>query len=114
MHSARRLVVVSSIALAAVGLLVGAQPAAASPGSALAETGATGMPIWIWIVGGIVVLAGIGFVVFSVLSRRGKAAGRAAAVTDAAGRSDVFPEASSAPPTAEPPAEFGPGQDPRA
>lgn len=90
--------------------------------AALAATGSTGLPIWVPIVGGIVLLAGIGFVVFSVINRR-KGAGGGAAANDGASAADagpgtggdaLFPEASSTPPTAEPPAEFGPGQDPKA
>lgn len=88
--------------------------------AALANTGSSGLPVWVPIVGGIVLLAGIGFVVFSVLNRR-KATGTPTAEVESApeagagtGGDALFPEASTAPPTAEPPAEFGPGQDPRA
>lgn len=40
----------------------------------LPNTGSTGLPVWVPIVGGVVVLAGIAFVVFSVLGRRRSAA----------------------------------------
>ena len=82
--------------------------------TSLAETGSTGLPIWVPIVGGIVLLAGIGFVVFSAINRR-KVAGATAPAAESAGEpgpgtggDDVFPEASSTPPTAEPPAENDP------
>ena len=107
----------SALALGIAGAVAVAGPATAAP--SLAETGSTGLPIWVPIVGGIVLLAGIGFVVFSVINRR-RVAG-AAGVVDAEGEPGpgtggdaLFPEASSAPPTAEPPAEYGSGQDPRA
>jgi hypothetical protein len=84
---------------------------------ALAATGSTGLPVWVPIVGAIVLLAGIGFVVFSVLSRR-KGAGAVDAADSSAeqpaepgpgtGGDAVFPEASTEPPTAEPPTENDP------
>ena len=62
----------------------------------------------------IVLLAGIGFVVYSIVSRR-KGAGATAPLDDSAGEPGpgtggdaVFPEASTEPPTAEPPAENDP------
>ena len=82
--------------------------------AALAATGSTGLPIWVPIVGGIVLLAGIGFVVFSVVNRRKSAGAVDAGATSAGepgpgtGGDSVFPEASSTPPTAEPPAENDP------
>ncbi len=87
----------------------------------LAATGSTGLPVWVPIVGGIVLLAGIGFVIFSVLNRR-KVAGAAAGASDSnplpttepAASDSLFPSASTLPPTVDPPAEFGPGQDPKA
>ena len=108
----------SALALGIVGAVAIASPATAA--TTLAETGSTGLPIWVPIVGGIVLLAGIGFVVFSVLNRRKGTGGGAPANDGAAeagpgtGGDALFPEASSAPPTADPPAEFGPGQDPMA
>jgi hypothetical protein len=102
----------SALALGFVGALATGGPASAA--TSLAETGSTGLPIWVPIVGAIVLLAGIGFVVFSVVSRR-KRTGAVDSSADSAGEPGagtggdaVFPEASSAPPTAEPPAENDP------
>ena len=110
--SRRALTSVSALALGIAGAVAMATPAAAA--TSLAETGSTGLPIWVPIVGGIVLLAGIAFVVFSVVNRR-KGAGAVDAGAASVGETGpgtggdaVFPEASSTPPTAEPPAENDP------
>lgn len=111
-HLRHALASASALGLGFAGAIALAAPASAA--TSLAETGSTGLPVWVPIVGGIVLLAGIGFVVFSVINRR-KGTDAAAPVEDSAGEPGpgtggdaVFPEASSAPPTAEPPAENDP------
>ncbi len=110
----------AAVALGIAGAVTAAGPALAA--TSLAETGSTGLPVWVPVAGGIVLLAGIGFVVFSAINRRkvtGGAVSPSATATEGdpgpgTGGDAVFPEASSAPPTAEPPAEFGSGEDPKA
>jgi len=110
----RAIVLVSATTVGALGTLVVASPAAAA--TTLAATGSSGLPTWVPIVGGIVLLLGVAAVVFSVINRRktGPAAAAAGGTATAGepgpgtGGDAVFPEASTQPPTAQPPAENDP------
>ncbi len=113
MSSLIRRALTFAVAVGAAGAVAVASPAAAATG--LAATGSTGLPVWVPIVGGIVLLAGIGFVVFSVINRRKSGATGAADTVPEAGEpgpgtggNALFPEASTEPPTAQPPAENDP------
>jgi hypothetical protein len=89
----RVLVCLSAIALGAAGALVVAGPASAA--GTLAATGSTGLPAWVPIVGAVVLLLGIGAVVFSVLNRRSRGGAADAATTN--------PEPTTEPGTSEDP-----------